>query len=91
MRQISRIKTKGGHASRDDHCLVFLHIPKTAGSTLATSLVFNYPPQRTVHVDLIDRPVADIENEVPVEDLARARLIRGHLPYGGSPARPPAL
>jgi hypothetical protein len=35
-----------------------------------------------VHSDLIDRPAADIENEVPKEDLASARLIRGHLPYG---------
>jgi hypothetical protein len=82
VRPIGRVKPKGGHVSRDDDCLVFLHIPKTAGSSLATSLVFNYPPERTVHVDLIDRPAGDIENVVPTEDLAHARLIRGHLPYG---------
>ena len=28
---------------RADHCLVFLHLPKTAGTTLASSLAWNFP------------------------------------------------
>ena len=31
-----------GYRRRDD-CLVFMHIPKTAGTTLVSSLMWNYP------------------------------------------------
>jgi hypothetical protein len=67
---------------RSQSCLVFIHIPKTAGSTLSTSLMLNYPPHQSIRLDLIDRPAADIESEIPLEQRARMRLLRGHLPYG---------
>ena len=69
-------------SGRSHSCLVFMHIPKTAGSTLSTSLMLNYPPRQSIRLDLIDRPAADIESEIPFEERARARLLRGHLPYG---------
>ncbi len=70
-----------GRASPED-CVVFLHIPKTAGSTLSTALVMNYSPQQTIRLDLINRPVAEIEKEIRPEALSEARLVRGHLSYG---------
>ena len=76
-----RDRGKRGRASSKD-CVVFLHIPKTAGSTLSTALVMNYAPEHTIRLDLIDRPLADIEREVSPETLAHARLVRGHLSYG---------
>jgi hypothetical protein len=69
-------------SGRTQSCLVFIHIPKTAGSTLSTSLMLNYPPHKSIRLDLIDRPAADIESEISLEQRARARLLRGHLPYG---------
>jgi len=71
-----------GNSGRDDYCLVFVHIPKSAGSTLSTSLALNYPPHQTIRLDLMDRPAAEIENEIPLEERARVRLFRGHVPYG---------
>jgi Sulfotransferase family len=64
----------------DDYCLVFMHIPKTAGTTLASSLKWNYPPHLTLHYDLLGR-MKDIE-KIPTEELSSARLFIGHLPYG---------
>ncbi len=67
----------------DEDCVVFLHIPKTAGTTMASSLVINYPPERTINMDFaFGRPVADIEDRIPPERRARLRLLWGHLPYG---------
>jgi hypothetical protein len=73
---------KGRRRVSAQECVVFLHIPKTAGSTLSTALVMSYPQRRTIRLDLINRPAADIETAVASEKLRDARLIRGHLPYG---------
>jgi hypothetical protein len=63
--------------------VVFVHIPKTAGTTMASSLVINYPPERTINLDFaFGRPVADIEDRISPERRARLRLLWGHLPYG---------
>jgi len=59
-----------------------MHIPKTAGSTLATALALNYRPTETIHVDLMDRPVEAFEAMTDPSARARARLVRGHFPYG---------
>jgi hypothetical protein len=69
-----------GSRGHDDYCLVFMHIPKTAGTTLASSLQWNYPPRQTIHVDLLGH-VQDME-KVPLELRSRARLVHGHIPYG---------
>lgn len=63
------------------YCLVFMHIPKTAGTTLVSSLQWNYPTQLTLHLDLLGRPVEEMER-VPSEKRSRLRLLHGHLPYG---------
>jgi hypothetical protein len=69
------------NSARDDYCLVFLHIPKTAGTTLASALQWNYPPYRTLHIDLLGRPLEELE-AVPVEERSRLSLLHGHFAYG---------
>ena len=51
------------HSSRqrpelNDQCLVFMHIPKTAGTTLYPSLQWNYPPHQTYPPDVGSGPEA---------------------------------
>lgn len=58
-----------------------MHIPKTAGTTLASTLQWNYPPRLTLHQDLLGRPIEEMEL-IPIERRSRARLLRGHVPYG---------
>ena len=58
-----------------------MHIPKTAGTTLASTLQWNYPPRLTLHQDLLERPIEDME-QIPLERRSSARLLRGHVPYG---------
>jgi hypothetical protein len=70
-----------GKSGDDPFCLVFLHIPKTAGTTLASTLQWNYPPHLTLHQDLLLRPIEDMEL-FPLERRSSARLLRGHVPYG---------
>jgi hypothetical protein len=68
------------HVDRDGRCVVFVHIPKAAGTTIATTLQMNYPPDRTLHINLH----GELERlaTIPAERLAAVRLIHGHVPYG---------
>ena len=77
-----------GHASPQD-CVVFMHIPKTAGSTLSTALVISYPPQRTIRVDPLDRPVAEIVRG-PVGRAGNSTPGAGASGLRDSPIHPPA-
>jgi hypothetical protein len=65
---------------RDDYCLIFLHIPKTAGSTLATALQWNYPPHLTGHFDLFGKP--EKIQWFSQQDLSNLQLLHGHIAYG---------
>jgi hypothetical protein len=38
----------------DRHCLVFLHIPKTAGMAIAPNLRWNFRPDETIHLKTVD-------------------------------------
>jgi len=64
----------------DDYCLIFLHIPKTAGSTLATALEWNYPPHLTGHFDLFGQP--EKTSWFSQQDLSDLQLLHGHIAYG---------
>jgi hypothetical protein len=66
---------------QEDFCVVFLHLPKTGGTTLATSLRWSYPPERTIHADVFGK-VDEIERLFTIDSRANARLLYGHLPYG---------
>lgn len=65
-----------------DGCLVFIHIPKTAGQTLHFVALRGYPEQETIHCNILDRPVDEEMQKIPVSERSRARLVWGHIPYG---------
>ena len=81
MRLDSYRRTEQRNSTRDDYCLVFMHIPKTAGTTLASALQWNYPPNRTLHIDLLGRPLEEFEI-VPLQERSRLALLHGHVTYG---------
>lgn len=66
----------------DNTCLVFLHLPKTAGSTLSTVIRWQYrhvPPDQVLRVT--ERGVDEIDR-LSAEQRARLRVVMGHFPYG---------
>ena len=65
---------------RADGCVIFIHLPKTGGRTLAAALRYKYP-SRTLFLDSLYEPLERIE-EVPSERRRAARAITGHLHYG---------
>ena len=62
--------------------LIFLHLPKTAGTTLRAVFAGRYPAKRTW---LIGQDInADIENFVALDETQRhrIRLLMGHMSFG---------
>lgn len=67
-----------------DKTIIFLHIPKTGGSTFHTILRRNYPVKNTYNVfgsDLSHREVQDFIQK-PDSEKTGLQLIKGHMPYG---------
>ncbi len=56
---------------------LFLHIPKTAGTTLNAVLAANYPPEATVRV--YDRESAAAFEGMDEQAYSRLQLVQGHL------------
>jgi hypothetical protein len=65
--------------SRPDH-LFFLHIPKTAGSTLHNILIRQFPKNLQVETNVFKNK--NDPSEFPEEKRKKFRLIRGHFPFG---------
>lgn len=64
-----------------DRALIFIHIPKTAGSTLRPIMDRHFP-RHTIHkLDVLPRDLHAFR-KLPEEVRARARLIQGHFPFG---------
>jgi hypothetical protein len=63
---------------------IFLHIPKTAGSTLHTILTKQYAKDELLHLRGNPHIESAIEQfkHMPSEDKARIRLLTGHFEYG---------
>src|SRR5438876_4163369 len=80
----------GRSVRRRPPLLVFVHIPKTAGTTLRTILDMNEPGTRSsalgnvfkgwggIDTGLID----NLRGDTMRVDLKRVRLVRGHFPLG---------
>lgn len=62
-----------------DETLIFLHLPKTGGSTLSRILERHYSPRETL---TLDAPGLAELKTLPDAQRARYRLIQGHLYFG---------
>ena len=69
--------------------LLFVHIPKTAGTTLRTVLTMNEPGARSRAVGNVFKGGGGISQTViprlregKLPDLTKVRLVRGHVPLG---------
>ena len=62
---------------------VFLHIPKTAGSTLKWVLAHEYPGEATIHGDNAPfrNVIRQLQNMDP-DQLELVRLYSAHVPFG---------
>lgn len=71
---------------RHNWTLLFLHVPKTAGSALRASLSQIYPPSEQVFLYEGQGPAPSIHIEdfagLPTADRQRLRFIAGHFHYG---------
>lgn len=67
----------------DDKALIFLHIPKTAGTTLNRIIEWQYNPLSIFTMDPYRiRATAERLQTLPEERRRKLRLVRGHLYYG---------
>jgi hypothetical protein len=63
-----------------DRCVIFIHIPKTAGVTLSTALRFQYPTGMLSFTTL-DKPINEFQC-VPLSERKLAKVVMGHVHYG---------
>ncbi|MEI2608144.1 MAG: sulfotransferase family 2 domain-containing protein [Candidatus Promineifilaceae bacterium] len=61
---------------------IFLHLPKTAGTTLLRILDRQYPSASVYSIEADAHASVRQFRELPEEARGRFRLVRGHLPYG---------
>ena len=81
-----------GHGSAsltDRRALIFVHLPKTAGTTLNRLIEWEYSPWEMFTVDpyFIHWSNAHLR-KLPVRRLSRYRVFKGHLPFGLHEALP---
>ena len=76
--------------SRDSHgspgnqrpVLIYLHVPKAAGTTLSTIIDQNYPAESIFHITATPgRSVEDFK-QLPSEQRGRFVVVQGHFPFG---------
>lgn len=61
--------------------VLFLHVPKTAGSTLRSIIRAQYPQEATFEMDDVTTHQADFER-LPPEKRASLRCVMGHIRFG---------
>jgi hypothetical protein len=65
-----------------DH-VIFLHVHKTAGTTLNTVLTYQYGWNSSVQIDQSKRQEERQKlEEMPQKQLQQIKLLRGHIPFG---------
>jgi hypothetical protein len=65
----------------DERCIIFLHIPKTAGQTLQTMFNWRYDQEHVLNLNTLDKPLREVDL-IPSETRARTRVVFGHVHYG---------
>jgi hypothetical protein len=66
----------------DHAALIFLHIPKTAGTTLNRIIEWQYPPLSIFNVDARAHATVERFKTLSEERRRRFRVVRGHMGYG---------
>jgi hypothetical protein len=67
----------------DREALIFLHIPKTAGTTLNRIIERQYSPFAIFTIDPYRvKATSERLKRIPATRRRRLRVVRGHLPYG---------
>ena len=69
------------HAQAPTRPLIFLHIPKTAGTSMMELLGRNFATGEVLRITDIHRPAADLQAEVEDALAANCRLISGHFSF----------
>jgi len=62
--------------------LIYIHVPKAAGTTFSDIIEQNYPAQEVLTI--LHQPGRTIEDfmRLPIEERKRPRVIKGHFPFG---------
>lgn len=82
---MDQVLTAPGRRIREDAALIFLHIPKAAGSTLHYLLEMQFAPQESFATCSTPRyPRSDLNafEALDAQQLASIRLLNGHMGYG---------
>ncbi len=68
---------------RTEEAVIFLHLPKTAGTTVNRLIEWEYPLQEMYSVDpvLYEWSAAHLRN-LPAERLRKIRMFKGHMTFG---------
>jgi FkbM family methyltransferase len=64
-----------------DPCVLFLHIPRTGGTTIGSAAYHLYQPSKILELHPATR-AREILEGVPEEGRRQLRFIRGHFPFG---------
>lgn len=67
-----------------EHNLIFLHLPKTGGSTLHAYLERQFPIENNYTVKVINSERIDVDSFINMEDKKREKihLLKGHMMFG---------
>ena len=80
MHKVEPERSNARRQAEPRRCIIFLHVPKTAGWTLRGVLRYKYPSE-ILFLDDPSDPLGGIE-AIPLEDRRRARVATGHVFYG---------
>lgn len=61
---------------------IFVHIPKTAGTTLTGIIARQYPSDRTLAHYSVTESIDEMLDRVAEHDRTQLRLLQGHFPFG---------
>ena len=62
--------------------LIYLHVPKAAGTTLGTIIDQNYPSSAIFHVSTASGQSVEDLKKLPEADRSRFDVVQGHFPFG---------
>lgn len=70
-------------SGRTDETVIFLHLPKTAGTTVNRLIEWEYPLSQMYSVDpVLFRWSSSHLRKLPPERLKKIRMFKGHMTYG---------